>query len=178
MIWEDEVVLDDGTRIYVRVIRPSDRPTFREGWERLSEQSRLFRFLAPRSTLTEAELDYLTDVDGVDHYAVGAVTRDADGHEGPVGTARFVRYEDRPRKADFAITVIDEYQHHGVGRLLLERLVEAARKRGYEALVADVLEENTVARHLIARVAPTVRCWNRGGMLRFEIPLDEEEAAP
>ncbi len=177
MIWEDVITLQDGVRIHVRVVQPSDRPTFEAGWERLSEQSRLFRFHQPRSGLSPAELEYLTDVDGVDHYALGAVTRDADGREGPVAVARFVRMADRPDAADFAITVVDEFQHRGVGDLMLRRILEAARKRGYAHLIADLLLENTVARRLIEGVSPAAKCCYRGDLLRFEIPLDEDAEA-
>lgn len=177
MIWEDTVTLDDGVRIHVRVVRPSDRPTFRAGWERLSEPSRLFRFHQPRSELTPAEIDYLTDVDGVDHYALGAVTRDDEGVEGPVAVARFVRMDERPDAADFAITVVDEFQSRGVGELMLRRILDAARKRGYRALIADILLENTVARHLVESVAPRAKHALRGDLVRYEIPLDDEAEA-
>ena len=174
MLWEDEVILADGGHVYVRVVRPSDRPTFEEGWEHLSAESRLFRFLAPRDHLSRGDLDYLTDVDGVDHYAIGAVTRDADGHEGPVAVARIVRLRDHPHEADFAVTVVDEYQKRGVGAVMLERLRIAALKRGITMLRADLLPENEAAKRLIHHVVPAATCRLQGSLLRFEIPLEDE----
>lgn len=178
MLWEDEVTLADGGRIYVRIVRPSDRPTFEEGWEHLSAESRMFRFLAPRDHLGPSELDYLTDVDGVDHYAIGAVTRDADGHEGPVAVARIVRLPEQPNEADFAVTVVDEYQRRGVGCVMLERLCVAALRRGITTLRADLLPENEAAKRLILRVVPRASCLLQGSLLRFEIPLEDEEQEP
>ena len=175
MLWEDEVILPDGGRIYVRIVQPSDRPTFEEGWEHLSSETRLFRFLAPRDHLSSGDLDYLTDVDGVDHYAIGAVTRDEEGHEGPVAVARFVRLRDRTYEADFAVTVIDEYQRRGVGSVMLERLCIAARKRGIATLRADLLPENEAAKHLIRKVVPRSRSRLQGSLVRFEIPLEADE---
>ena len=175
MLWEDEVILADGGRVYVRVVRPSDRPTFEEGWEHLSAESRLFRFLAPRDHLSSGDLDYLTDVDGVDHYAIGAVTRDADGHEGPVAVARFVRLRERSHEADFAVTVVDEHQRRGIGSLMLGKLCVAALKRGITSLRADLLVENEAARHLIHKVVPRATSRLQGSLLCFEIPLEDEE---
>ena len=175
MLWEDEVILADGGRIYLRVVRPSDRPTFEEGWSHLSAETRLFRFLAPRDHLSSGDLDYLTDVDGVDHYAVGAVTRDETGHEGPVAVARFVRLRDRPHEADFAVTVIDEYQRRGVGGVMLEKLRVAALKRGITMLRADLLPENEAAKRLIRKVVPRSTSRLHGSLVCFEIPLEDED---
>jgi GNAT superfamily N-acetyltransferase len=82
---------------------------------------------------------------------------------------------ERPEAADFAITVVDAFQHRGVGDLMLRRILEAARKRGYAHLIADLLLENTVARRLIESVAPRAKCCYRGDLLRFEIPLDDDD---
>ena len=115
----------------------------------------------------------------MDHYAFGAVTRDEEGHEGPVAVARFVRLRDRPHEADFAVTVVDEYQRRVVGTVMLERLRIAALNRGITLLRADLLQENEAAKRLIERVVPAARHRLQGSLLRFEIPLeDEEEDAP
>jgi GNAT superfamily N-acetyltransferase len=177
VLWEDEVTLADGGRIYLRVVRPSDRPTFEEGWEHLSAETRLFRFLAPRDHLSDGDLDYLTDVDGVDHYAIGAVTRDATGHEGPVAVARIVRLLGRPTEAEFAVTVVDEHQRRGVGSVMLERLRVAALKRGITVLRADLLPANEAAARLIRKVVPRARSRLQGSLLCFEMPLEDEEDA-
>ena len=175
MLWEDEVILADGGRVYVRVVRPSDRPTFEEGWSHLSAETRLFRFLAPRDHLSAGDLDYLTDVDGVDHFAIGAVTRDADGHEGPVAVARFVRLRELSHEADFAVTVVDEYQKRGIGSVMLEKLCVAALKRGITMLRADLLSENEAAKRLIRKVVPRSTSRLQGSLVCFQIPLEDEE---
>ena len=176
MLWEDRITLADGTRIHIRVVQPADRRCFEEGWQALSETSRLLRFLGPREHLSSEELEYLTDFDGVDHYALGAVTRDEDGVEHPVAVARFVRLEDHPRCADFAVTVVDHHQHKGVGVLLFERLVTAAKKRGVYTFRAEVLRENEGAKRLIRRVIPEATHQLVGGILRYRIPIDEDAA--
>jgi len=60
----------DGTRVLVRPIRPDDKPLLREGFERLSNESRLRRFMAPITELDEEQLHYLTEVDFVNHFAL------------------------------------------------------------------------------------------------------------
>ena len=38
--------------------------------------------------------------------------------------------------------VADDYQHHGIGSLLLDELVLAARERGIKTFLAETLSEN------------------------------------
>ena len=65
-------MLKDGTAVRLRLIRPDDKDRLRAGFARLSPESRYLRFFVPKSTLTDAELVYLTETDGVDHVAIGA----------------------------------------------------------------------------------------------------------
>lgn len=175
---EEVIRLEDGTRVHVREVRPSDRPTLERGFQRLSETSRLFRFLGPRGPLTEEELRYLTDVDGVDHFALGAVTRDREGVESGVAIARFVRLADDPATADLAITVLDEYQGRGVGTFLLGRLIAAARSRGIHAFCCDVHPENEPAKRLVRSLVPEVQSHLVGSLLHFVLPLAPPPEGP
>ena len=55
--------------------------------------------------------------------------------------ARFDRHEGT-REAEVAFVVADDYQRHGIGSLLLDELVLAARERGISTFLADTLSEN------------------------------------
>jgi acetyltransferase len=44
--------------------------------------------------------------------------------------------------AEFALVVADEWQGRGLGRILLQRLREEARKAGYKALYGNIMEAN------------------------------------
>src|SRR3954454_6094115 len=105
--------LEDGTPVELRQIRGDDKEQLRAGYERLSERSRLRRFLAPKPRLTESDLRYLTEVDGVNHYAVVALLG-----EDIVGVARWVRLVDDPQEAEAAVVVGDPLQGRGIGKLL------------------------------------------------------------
>ena len=79
--YEETVHLKDGTRVVLRPIRASDSQLLLEGFERLSPQSRYTRFLAPKKKLTDKELRYRTEVDGIDHFALVALRRPLFGQE-------------------------------------------------------------------------------------------------
>jgi GNAT superfamily N-acetyltransferase len=144
-----EVELADGSRIFLREVRPGDRGAIRAGFERLSPESRYRRFFAPMSRLSQADLTYLTEVDHHDHEAVLAF----DGDGGPVGVARYVRV-DPPTEAEVAVAVVDDWQGRGAGTALVERLVERARANGIERFVATVLAENEDALELFRSLSP------------------------
>ncbi len=75
----------------IRPVQPGDKELFARAWERFGEESRYRRFLGAKATLTRHDLQYFTEVDHVDHEAIGA--RDAETGEG-VGVARYVRLAD------------------------------------------------------------------------------------
>jgi GNAT superfamily N-acetyltransferase len=142
--------LDDGTPYRVtactepslHVSREQWKQALRESFAQLSQQSRWQRFASGSASLTEAQLDYLTDVDGCNRVACCAVIPDTGQIRG-IGIARYFRSEEQPGSAEFAVTVIDPYQGQGVGRALLERLIELARTNDINTLTGSVLPSNT-----------------------------------
>ena len=66
-----------GETILIRSLSPDDKRLIVAGLERMSEQSRYRRFLAPKESFTAAELAYLTEVDHRDHEALIALDPEA-----------------------------------------------------------------------------------------------------
>jgi GNAT superfamily N-acetyltransferase len=177
--YEETVRLSDGQRVVLRPIRPEDKALLVEAFENLSPDSRYARFMAPKARLTEEELRYLTEVDGVDHFALGAIRRHLVSKDEGVGSARFVRLRERPDTAEPAVTVVDSYQRKGLGSILLERLVEAAWERDVRWFSTELLAENTASRRLIESLAPEVKFRPSGdGAVIATLPLPEPDQTP
>jgi GNAT superfamily N-acetyltransferase len=177
--YEETVELSDGQRVYLRLMRPSDKQMLLEGFERLSPDSRYARFMAPKSKLSEAELRYLTEVDGVDHFAMGAIRRHLVAKDEGIGIARFVRLHERPDTAEPAVTVADDYQGKGLGSVLLQRLIEAAWERDIRWFVTELLAENKASRRLIEALSPEVRFGHSGdGAIIATLPVPEPDRTP
>ncbi len=139
--WSHRAELRDGRPVLLRSIRPSDRDRIAEGLKRLSPASRYLRFHAPVEQLSEAQLDYLTDVDHLDHEAIVAL--DLTDLDSPgVGVARYIREPYEPEVAEAAITVVDDYHGQGAGTLLLGALASRARSAGIEVFRNYVLDGN------------------------------------
>lgn len=163
-----------GGRVVLRPIRASDVDDLRQGFERLSDRSRYLRFFTP---LQKLPADWATRLTNLDHRTHRAwVAYDPDGDAPPpglgVGVARLVELPDDPTSAEAAISVTDDYQGRGIGRLLLEIVTGTATAAGYTTLVTNVLRENSRMLDLVDRMGGTKRRVGDGASVRIEIPLD------
>jgi RimJ/RimL family protein N-acetyltransferase len=162
--------LRDGTPILVRTLRPADAEELVRGFARLSTGSRRFRFLSPLHKLTTEQVRELTDVDQHDHVAIGAQDESRPEHPG-IGVARFVRLEQDPSSAEFAITVIDDYQRRGLGTLLMKLLLEAAQAVQVRTLRGFLLADNLAMINLLHNFeASTRRAWDNTLCVDLTVP--------
>lgn len=162
--------LSDGTAIRIRPIAPKDKERIAEGWQHLSTSTRYLRFLHPKANLSKWELAYLTEIDYVDHFAWGVELVDDPGHLG-IGIARYIRDTTDPTVAEVAITVVDEYQRLGLGRLLLQAIVEAAKENGIERFRAEVSASNEQVITSLTRLGATsTRVEDSGICLEMPLP--------
>jgi GNAT superfamily N-acetyltransferase len=166
--------LSDGTLVRVRPVTRDDRERLRNGFARLSAESKYRRFLAAPATLSESTLDYLTGTDGWNHLAIGAelAAPGADTSYG-LGIARFVRLDEDPSKAEAAVAVIDEMQHRGLGRLLLRELICTARQRGVTTFVCHVLPSNEPVKTMLHELDAQAMPHLKDGLLVYEAQLPE-----
>jgi RimJ/RimL family protein N-acetyltransferase len=164
-----EFTLRDGSSVLVRPAGRADRDLLQEGFGRLSPESRYRRFFAPMQLLSESLLTYLTSMDYVNHFAWAALTKGDDGRPLGVGVSRYVRLDD-PAAAEAAVTVVDDFQGKGLGRILLDALVLEALENGITRFEGDVLVENRPMQELLRRTGATFRP-EGGGVLRFSIDL-------
>jgi len=139
--WSQRTELRDGRPILLRSIRADDRERLVEGLRQLSPASRYLRFHAAIDRLSDAQLDYLSQVDHVDHEAIVAL--DLTDLDVPgVGVGRYIREPYEPTVAEAAITVADAYHGQGAGTILLGALAQRARSNGVEVFRNYVLAGN------------------------------------
>ena len=146
----------------VRRIRPSDKQALQVALGRLSEQSRYSRFLAPKSSFSAAELRYLTEVDGVDHFALVASPPGDPGRIVAVG--RWVRWAERPDSAETAIVVADHLQRQGLGSELGRLLAGEAGRQGIRRFTATMLGSNVAAARLLSSMHVHLESHTAGGL--------------
>lgn len=172
-----QLVLKDGSRVLIRPGLPTDRELLAREFERLSPESRYRRFFTPMNVMSKSLLDYLTSMDYVDHFAWAALSADPgpDGELKGLGVSRYIRLKD-PTAAEMAVTVVDDWQGKGLGRILLDALVLEALENGITRFEGDVLVENRAMQEMLRRTGATFRP-EGGGVLRFSIDLPARDEA-
>ena len=101
-----EIRLKDGTPVLIRLLSQDDKEELKIGFEKLSTNSKYCRFFVPMSSLSNSQLKQLTEIDNKNHLALCAYVVSQDGMFG-IGVARYIRVEDEPEAAEFALTIID-----------------------------------------------------------------------
>lgn len=171
--WRVERTLRDGTLLTLRPVVPEDQAEVARAIAHLSPETRMRRFLSTVVEPSESVLRYLTCVDQKNHVAIAATVPSPDlKEEHGVGIARFVRLKDDPEAAEAAITVVDEWQHRGVGRELLTALAQVAWSRGVRRFRAEVLASNEPIRAILEQVGARV-VDHVGDVVVFEVDLDD-----
>jgi len=133
----------DGTLLLLRPVLPGDDERTVHGHILFSGETLYRRFMTAQLP-SQALMDYLSQVDYVDHF-VWVVTDGSD----PVADARFVREEADPTVAEIAFTVADAYQGRGIGSFLIGALSIAAEASGIERFSARMLSDNVPMRAIM-----------------------------
>jgi acetyltransferase len=141
----------------------------------LSAQSRYERFLGGGVKLTPELLARLVNVDLAREAALIATVAFADT-ETPVAVGRYALAPE-DGTAEVAVTVADAWQGCGLGRLLLERVIDAARRNGVRRLTGDVLAANARMLALARRVGFRIEPHPEGATLRRIVKDLADEAA-
>nr|WP_157440781.1 GNAT family N-acetyltransferase [Aestuariivita boseongensis] len=128
--------------------------------------------MSTRAHLSETEIAQIINDKDQDHVAIGALAEENGTFFLPVGLARFVRLSPGGRRAEAAVTVVDDFQGQGAGRLLIDALAAHARRNGIEVLTGIVHAENHAMLHLL-RSYDGLREHLSYGEVEFEIPLSE-----
>lgn len=163
--YESDAVLSDGSRIYLRPIRPDDATRLLDLYHRLSPRSLYHRFFTiPRPDPVYAK--YLADVDYINHFAL-VVVCDAQ----IIAVARYFRRREFPNRAEAAITVADAWQAKGIGPLLLDRLAAVAREQQITSFEGQVLTDNRQILKALSRSRFHIRQRAESGVVNLTVFL-------
>jgi len=149
----------------LRTVVPADLEREREFTMGLSAQSRYFRWLGTAAhPLSTEQLSRLTQPVPGREYAVAAVYR-AHDTEHFAGVARYAM--NAPDSAEFAVSVADVWQRRGIGRHLLQNVIDHARARGIRTLHGDIMGSNDASLALARRLGFVISTHADGSTLRL-----------
>ena len=161
--------LRNGTEVEIRALRPSDRDALVDAARRTSDQSLYRRFFGVKREFNDREVAGFVEVDFIHHVALVALTHSG-GDELIVAGARYIVV--RPGVAEFACTVVDEFQGQGIASALLRQLVQLARATGVTELIAEVMPENTAMLRVLERSGARRQMRREGGVVHVTLQLD------
>jgi len=142
--WIDR--LNDGTHILIRPLEPKDREREFDFITRLSPESRQMRFLGTMNEPSKALLDQLMDVDYAQRMAYVALVH-KDGQLIEIGISRYAA-TDGDGQCEFAVVIADDWQRRGLGKLLMQHLIDAAKRNGLKEMISIDSSSNTHVRRL------------------------------
>ncbi|GHF33548.1 bifunctional acetate--CoA ligase family protein/GNAT family N-acetyltransferase [Streptomyces fumanus] len=163
-------LLADGTTVRIRAVEAADHDQLQGLYEEMSPENLRMRFFAvsPRSAGLAA--DHVCGPARRGHRALLA-----ERAEQVIGLAEYHADATAPGTAELALAVAEGLHHRGVGTLLVEHLVSAARQDGITAFTADALSENHEVLRLFTDLGLSVVRRPDGPETHCVIALDEEE---
>ncbi|GAA1880073.1 GNAT family N-acetyltransferase [Streptantibioticus ferralitis] len=165
-------LLADGTTVRIRSARTDDRDGVRSLYEGMSEENLRFRFFGVSRRSAERAAERVAHCDKPGYQGLLAVVDDV-----VVGIAEYEVDDARAgsTSAEISVAVADAWHHRGVGTLLLEHLVHAAREAGITTFIADALAQNAAVLKVFADLGLRVSRHFEGPEVRCSIRLDEDE---
>ncbi|HTU47699.1 MAG TPA: bifunctional acetate--CoA ligase family protein/GNAT family N-acetyltransferase [Bryobacteraceae bacterium] len=145
-------VLEDGTHLNIRPIRPEDEPQLVRFHSTLSEQSVYRRYFALINLESRIRHERLTRMCFIDYdRQMALVAEHPNQKDSPgeiIGVGRLIK-SPLQKEGELAAVVGDSFQRKGIGRELVNRLVAFARDENVELLRASVLAENPAMQRLL-----------------------------
>ncbi|MEC5387944.1 GNAT family N-acetyltransferase [Uliginosibacterium sp. H3] len=132
--------LRDGTPVLVRPLKPEDAELEQRFVQGLSPETRYFRFMSAVRELPPALLAKLTQIDYDREIALIATIEEGD-ETIEIGVCRYATNPDG-RSCEFAIVIGDKWQKSGLGRYMMNQLIDTARTRGLQVMKGVFLASN------------------------------------
>ncbi|MFE0252337.1 GNAT family N-acetyltransferase, partial [Streptomyces sp. NPDC059010] len=162
-------LLADGTTVCIRPVRRDDHDQVQGLYEEMSPENLRLRFFAASRRCAAMAADRACaeprpGYRGLLAETGGRVIGLAEYDSGGAGDT-----------AEISIAVADGLHHRGVGTLLIEHLVSAARAEGITAFTADALSENHGVLRLFADLGLRTARHFEGPEVRCTIALDQSD---
>jgi acetyltransferase len=130
-----------GQPLMVRPIKPEDEPEHRDLFSQLSSDDIRFRFFGSLREPSHADLARFTQIDYDRDMAFIATRSNESGRPETLGVVRALADPDND-VAEFSIVVRSDLKGHGLGSILLNKIITYCRERGTATLVGQILGDN------------------------------------
>jgi acetyltransferase len=168
--YESWFQLKNGKVVFLRPILPSDEHLLVDLFNKMSPLSRYLRFLSQLQELP-AELHYhLTHIDYDNEFALVSVVEE-DGNDAIIAVSRYALDKDE-NIADLAVAVRDDWQHFGLGKSLLSKIITVGKEHGISRFGSMMDFQNNIVKKMLQELGYEVKYYFRGGVYQVEIIVE------
>ncbi|MFS8204726.1 GNAT family N-acetyltransferase [Streptomyces sp. CWNU-52B] len=171
-------LLADGTTVCIRPVARGDHDQLQGLYEEMSPDNLRLRFFAASRRSAEMAADracapprpgYRALLAETQGHVIGLAEYDTDTNTDGSG-------DDGGDSAEISIAVADGLHHRGIGTLLVEHLISAARAEGIVTFTADALSENHEVLQLFADLGLRTARRFEGPEVRCTVELAQDDA--
>jgi acetyltransferase len=137
--WERHATLRDGTKIFIRPVRPEDEPLYGPFFAAVTPQDLRLRFFAPVKEFGHAFVARFTQIDYARAMAFIALEQQSVNMLGVVRLHADANYE----RGEYAVLVRSDFKGRGLGYLLMQLIIDYSRAEALKVIEGQVLSENT-----------------------------------
>lgn len=170
----ERITLNDGSRMTLRPIRPEDELRMKEFHAELSENTVRRRFLKSMSYDQRSAHERLMQVCCIDYdREMRFIAHSSEGKIFAVGS-----YALRPNSLDgeFKLIIADEAQGKGLGKKLLIKIIDTAKKNHLRSIFGIILNENTILLKLVKNLGFTLYALpDNSKLIEATLLLDSKE---
>lgn len=169
----EEVLQINGSSVTIRPIKPVDERRLQEHFYNLDKGDIVLRFFYKKNSFVRDDVASMYQIDYVKEMTIVAVT-------GEFGFGKIIAVggyslDSNRNMAEIAFSVTREWQKHGLGKIILKKMVEAAKDNGISGFEAFTAAQNhpmiNLFRSLPYKVKTTIEDELFGLSCRFDEPL-------
>lgn len=166
--------MKDTTQVVIRPIRPEDEPLMVEFHRGLSDRTVYLRYFCSLSLAARTAHERLVRICFADPeretVLVACQTDPRTGERTLLAVGRLNKLIAK-NEAEMAVLVSDEYQGRGLGTELLRRLIQTARERKLEQIIAEMLRDNIVMQTVLKKLGFRLRLFDDPRSVRAVLKL-------
>ena len=166
----EETITWNGGQLVLRPVRPEDGPAHIKLFDALTPDDVRYRMFVRIRELQPSQLARFTQIDYDREMAFIATRPGPDGTPETLGVGRVVADPDNI-SAEFAVTVRSDLKGLGLGKILMQKLIDYCRSRGTREIVGEALPQNNRIIGLVRKLGFEVMPAGEEGVRKFRLVL-------
>ncbi|MBW2494808.1 MAG: GNAT family N-acetyltransferase [Deltaproteobacteria bacterium] len=168
--YEKRIEIEGLPPVLMRPIRVTDEAKMSRLFYSLSDVTVYRRWHQGLKQLSHSDILRLLEVDYTKNMAI-VMEAELDHEESKIiGVGRY-HTDPATNYAETAFVILDEWQGHSLGTILLDHLIQIARENGIAGFTADVLAENRAMRHVFHKSGLEIQSQLHGGVYSLAMDL-------